>query len=165
MSALILRAIVSGTVAAAATTLTAALAGRRVTGSYVAPINASSHVLWGEAPARKNTPSLKYTGTGPLLNHGASVFWAIFYELLPGKARLTPGGPILGGMLVSAAAYVIDYHVVPKRLTPGFEKRLPEKAIALIYVAFAAGLCARDLLLSRTSSKAIALEKEGRTLH
>jgi hypothetical protein len=165
MTSLILRALVSGTLAAVTTTFTAALAGRRITRSYAAPINATSHVLWGEASTRENAPSLKYTGTGLLLNHGASIFWAVFYELITSGTYFTRGRTFLSGALVSAAAYVIDYHVVPQRLTPGFEKRLPEKALAMIYVALAAGLCARDLLLPRTSAKARVLEQGKRTLH
>jgi hypothetical protein len=165
MSSLIIRALVSGTVAAVTTTLTASLAGRRITGSFAAPLNATSHVIWGEAANQENTPSFKYTGTGYLLNHGATVFWAVFYELLTGRTRLTRGQALGSGALVAAAAYVVDYHVVPKRLTPGFEQRLPEKALALIYVTLAAGLCIRDLIFPPTSSKAKALEKGKRILH
>ncbi len=34
----------------------------------------------------------------------------------------------------------MDYHVVPQRLTPGFELRLPRRRFAPIYAALAAGL-------------------------
>ena len=47
---------------------------------------------------------------------------------------------------VSATAYVTDYCVVPKRLTPGFELRLPRRALAPIYAALALGLSLRDVL-------------------
>ena len=163
MTSLIIRALVSGTIAAATTTIAATLAGRRIAGSYTAPINATSHILWGEAANHENTPSFKYTGAGFLLNQGASVFWAVFYELLAGSMRLSRGRALVSGALVSAAAYVVDYHVVPKRLTPGFEQRLPEKALALIYVALAAGLCIRDLVLPPSKTKVLAKEK--RILH
>jgi hypothetical protein len=49
---------------------------------------------------------------------------------------------------VSALAYLTDYHVVPKRLTPGFELRLPGGALAAAYAALALGLSARDLVSS-----------------
>jgi hypothetical protein len=51
----------------------------------------------------------------------------------------------LAAAAVSSAAYVTDYYVVPRRLTPGFELRLPGSALALIYAALALGLSARDL--------------------
>ena len=53
------------------------------------------------------------------------------------------------GAATSAIAYVVDYHVVPRRLTPGFELRLPGAALAGIYAAMALGLAARDLLGER----------------
>ncbi|HEY2022725.1 hypothetical protein [Paraburkholderia sp.] len=40
----------------------------------------------------------------------------------------------------TAAAAVGDYIVVPKRFTPGFEYHLPARHIAMVYIAFGAGL-------------------------
>lgn len=71
------RALVSGSVAAAAVTLVASLAGRRATGSYAAPLNATSHFLWGGRAGRRNDYSLKYTASGFIANYGAAVFWAL----------------------------------------------------------------------------------------
>jgi hypothetical protein len=144
MTSLLARALLSGSVAAAAVTLVASAAGRRTTGAYAAPLNATSHFLWGERAGRRNDYSLKYTATGFTANYGASVFWALFYEALAGRMP-----PLVRGAAVSALAYATDYHVVPKRLTPGFEMRLPGRALAAIYAALAVGLSARDLL-SRT---------------
>ncbi len=156
MHPLVLRALVSGTLAAATTTLAAALAGRRATGSYVAPVNATSHIVWGETAAHEDDASIKYTATGLLLNHGATVFWALFYEMLSGGVRVARGRALLDGALVSAAAYIIDHHVAPKRLTPGFELRLSGKVLGLIYSALAAGLCIRDVLTRQPALKAKA---------
>jgi hypothetical protein len=156
MASLIIRALISGTLAAAATTLTAAVTGRRATGSYTAPINATSHIVWGDAAAHENNSSIKYTATGFLLNHGATVFWALFYEMLSGGVRFARGRALLDGALVSTVAYLIDYYVVPRRLTPGFEKRLPGKTLMMIYTALAAGLSARDLLTRQPTLKAKA---------
>jgi hypothetical protein len=69
------------------------------------------------------------------------VFWALFYEALADRMA-----PLARGAAVSALAYVVDYHVVPRRLTPGFEMRLGRPALAAIYAALAFGLSARDLL-------------------
>ena len=68
----------------------------------------------------------------------------MFYELLrpskPGRAEAA-----LRAAVVSAAAYVTDYHLVPRRLTPGFELRLRRLALLPIYVSLALGLMVRDL--------------------
>lgn len=145
------RAVVSGTLAAAAVTLVTAVAARRATGSSAAALNATSHVLWGERAGRKNAYSMKYTGIGAAANYGASVFWACLYELLAGSAPRTRSRALLGGAVTSAVAYVTDYHIVPRRLTPGFEMRLPRAALAGVYVALALGLSARDLVTSRAA--------------
>jgi hypothetical protein len=47
---------------------------------------------------------------------------------------------------VSALAYLVDYHMVPRRFTPGFEKVLPRQALLPIYLAIAAGLIAGTLV-------------------
>lgn len=141
----------SGALAGCATTLAAAVAGRRVTGSYTAPLNATSHFLWGERAGWQNRPSLKFTATGVATNFAASVFWALFYEGLAARRKRTPARALADATLVCAAAYVTDYHLVPKRLTPGWEMRLPGRALAAVYGALALGLCARDLLQTSDS--------------
>lgn len=139
------RALVSGTIAAAAVTLVASLAARRATGSPAAALNATSHFLWGERAGQENAYSVKYTGTGFIANYSASVFWALFYEALGQRKPRRPARALLDGALVSAAAYITDYHVVPKRLTPGFEMRVPPAALACVYAALAFGLSLREL--------------------
>jgi hypothetical protein len=143
------RALVSGTLAAAAVTLVASLAARRATGSSTAALNATSHFLWGERAAQEDRYSVKYTGTGFVANYGASIFWALFYEALAGRKNRNPARALLDGALVSAAAYVTDYHVIPRRLTPGFEMRMPRAALACVYAALALGLSLRDLIKIR----------------
>ena len=139
-----MRALVSGTLAAAAVTLVASFASRRATGSYASALNATSHFLWGDRAARRHAYSLKYTGVGFAANYAASAFWALFYEMLGRGRRRSPMRALRDGALVSALAYVVDYQVVPKRLTPGFELRLPRRALAAVYAALAVGLALRD---------------------
>lgn len=140
-------ALLSGSIAAVATSVVAALCGRAATGSYAAPLNATSHIAWGEQAARRDDASLQYTGTGLVLNWGACVFWALAYESIP------QGAPPARAALVSAAAYVVDYHVVPRRLTPGFELRLGKVGLAAIYAALTLGLCARDAVTGGISAR------------
>ena len=142
----------SGTLAAAAVTLVASIASRRFTGSYASALNATSHFLWGDRAARRHAYSWKYTGIGFAANYSASVFWALFYELLGRGKRRSAKHALRDGALVSALAYVVDYHVVPKRLTPGFELRLPRRALAGVYGALAVGLAVRDVYRGRLST-------------
>jgi hypothetical protein len=151
------RALISGTVAGLGVALAASLAGKRESGSYAAPLNATSHIVWGDKAAQKDDVSLKYTATGSLLNHASAVLWATLYEYLFGAraaASDTPRQflrPVVGAMAVTAGAYVTDYYLVPKRFTPGFEKRLSGKSLAIVYGALALGLAVSGL--ARTSSR------------
>jgi hypothetical protein len=142
---------VSGAVAAGATTACVALAGARDSGSAVAPINATSHIAWGESAGRVETIDAKHTLTGAALNLGACVFWATFYERAFGRAaeRGEVGTALLGGAAVAAAAYVTDYHVVPKRLTPGWELRLSPRSLGAAYAVLALALPLSGLLRRR----------------
>ena len=139
------RSLLSGSLAALAVTLVASLAARRSSGSAAAALNATSHLLWGERAGRQDAYSMKYTATGFATNYGASIFWALFYEALGRGKRRRPQRALLDGALVATAAYITDYHIVPRRLTPGFEMRISPGALALVYAALALGLSAREL--------------------
>lgn len=145
------RAAVTGAVAAGTTTLSIALAGRRDSGSAVAPINATSHIAWGESAGRVEKIDAKHTLVGAALNVGACMFWATFFERWFGRAvaRGDIGKAMLGGAAVAATAYVIDYHVVPKRLTPGWESRISPRSLATTYAVFALTLPLAGLLRRR----------------
>lgn len=146
------RALTSGTIAGLATAAATALAGKRDIGSYAAPLNATSHVVWGESAALQNKPSLKYTLTGFMLNHASAIFWAAIYEKFFGArsarsaARSLPLRPLLGATVVTAGAYAFDYYLIPQRLTPGFEKRLSGRSLLAVFGVLALGLAARDLI-------------------
>jgi hypothetical protein len=119
-----------------------------------APINAVSHILYGDEAANHTEPSLAYTATGALLNAGAMFAWGGVYAML---RRAVPQRSASSAIVLSAAtaalAYVVDYHVVPRRLTPGFEKRLPIEAMACIYGALAIGLAAGDVLTAPAAAR------------
>jgi hypothetical protein len=142
------RALASGTVAGMTSAIAAALVGRYETASYAAPLNATSHVLWGEKATQQDDASLKYTLTGFLLNHAAAVFWAMAYEKLFAR-RKGIVAPVLGAAAVTAGAYVTDYYLVPKRFTPGFEKRVSGRSMAMIYGALALGFVAATMVSAR----------------
>ncbi|CAI8844843.1 hypothetical protein [Methylocaldum szegediense] len=142
-------ALISGTIAAIATTLAAAACGKAERSGAIAPLNAVSHITWGNRAARREDVSLKYTGTGFVLNHAAAVLWASLYERWFGRdaesgnvARALAGGAVVAGL-----AYLTDYHLVPERLTPGYEKRLSGKALAAVFGSLALSLPLRGLLL------------------
>jgi hypothetical protein len=146
--------LIAGAFASVASTLALALAGRRETGSAVAPTNAISHWLWrGEAYA-VDRPTLRHTVVGYVIHHLSSTFWAVLYAGLHGNRREAQTVPkaMAGATVAAALACAVDYKATPKRLTPGFEHRLSTGAIALVYGAFAIGLAAGCLAANKRSS-------------
>ena len=141
-------AVSSGAVSAVATAGSVSLAGARDTGSAVAPLNATSHVAWGDDAGDFEGVDTRHTLLGVLLNAGACVFWATFYERYFGRAadRSDIATALLGGSVVAAAAYVTSQHIVPKRLSPGWEQRLSGRSLAASYAVLAISLTLRGLM-------------------
>lgn len=140
---------VAGTVASVVSTAVLALMGKRQDGEAVAPVNAVSHWAWGDDAAQVLRPTWRHTLTGLLTQHAASIFWAALYSRVYGHrpdAKELPQA-IAGGIATSAVAYVVDYTVTPKRLTPGYELRLDGKGMLAVYAALAVGFTAGALLL------------------
>jgi hypothetical protein len=146
----LLRALSTGSLAGLTTTAAVALVGAREADNPVAPINATSHVLWGDEAGTADAVDLKHTAPGLLTNIGAGVFWALVHEALLASVR--PREPSTGaatGAAVAALAYVVDYHLLPRRLTPGWELRVSRRGVALGFVTLGACLAIAGILRTR----------------
>jgi hypothetical protein len=111
----------------------------------VQTINATSHWFWGDRAGRTRAVDGKHTALGFVTHHLASILWASVFQAV---RRSSPGrSPLVDAAGVSVLAAVVDYLVVPRRLTPGWEKVVSPTAIALAYGAMTIGLiatCPRD---------------------
>lgn len=136
------RALRSGSLASIASTGALAASGVRDCQSAYAPINAVSHWLWKDRALRKDDPSLRYTASGYVIHHLASIFWASLFEgMAEATARPRSNKEVLfDAATVAALAAVIDLRCTPERLTPGFERRLSPAPLTAVYVAFGLGL-------------------------
>jgi hypothetical protein len=142
--------LLSGTIAALLSAGVLAIAGRREAGSAVAPTNAESHWLWGDESLREDRPTLKHTLTGAVTHHLSSIFWATLYAAIAGRGRKRSVGEALaGGVATSVTAAVVDYGLMPKRLTPGFEHRVSKTSTAAALGAIGVGVAIGAMLLSR----------------
>lgn len=142
---------IAGSVASVLSTAVLAALGQRQAGSAVAPTNAESHWLWGEESLLEDRPTLRHTLVGYVTHHLATVFWATLYFKLYGhrdEARRWPQA-LAGGAATGAAAALIDYTVVPKRLTPGFEHRVSAGGMVATFAALAAGVALAGMLMDR----------------
>jgi hypothetical protein len=142
--------IVSGSLASILSASYLAWAGGR-RGHPAAPLNAVSHWFFGNRSLRQDEPSARYTLTGYLTHHSASIFWGTLYAKLWGARQQAkqPLPALAGGVAAAAVACFIDYQLTPKRLTPGFEHRLGRPEMAKVYACFALGLAIGSLLMKR----------------
>ncbi|HTJ43419.1 MAG TPA: hypothetical protein VL463_15045 [Kofleriaceae bacterium] len=131
--------IVAGAAATGATTMAGLALGARQTPTPWAPFDATSHIAWGEDAKQHTRLDAKHTLVGLALNAGAMFVWAGVHALLGGRTRSIPA-QIASAAGVSAIAYAVDYHAVPARLTPGFEKRLNRRAVGAMFVVLAGAL-------------------------
>lgn len=151
LTELVTRTLQTAGPATAATTAAVAACGAIDEGNSIAPVNAVSHIVWGDEAAEQDEASLKYTAPGVALNAAAVASWAGVYELGFGR-RARQGdvkAALIGGVATAALAYVTDYYIVPRRFTPGFEKRLSAPSMFAVYAALAASLPLASLLASR----------------
>jgi hypothetical protein len=116
-----------------------ALLGKLTIGTAARPLNAISHILWGREAGRQQNWSIKYTGSGLILNQLACLFWAGCYEIMIHEKRPPE---ISKAVAMSAVAYLTDYHVVPRRFTPGFELLFHRRMFPWLYAALAGSLVA-----------------------
>ena len=141
--------LVSGTLAGVFSAVALLVTGKRETGSAVAPVTAESHWLWGDESLQEDRATWRHTLTGIVTHQLSTVFWATLYALVRGKRQAVRNIPeaLLGGIATSAAAAAIDYTLMPRRLTPGFEHRLSTPAMVGVFAALAGGIALGALLL------------------
>lgn len=140
--------------AAAASSAVLAWRSRLDTGQSSAGFNAVSHWLWPEKALKADDPSLRYTGTGAAVHVMSSLLWAALYGWwLKGAGRRSSISDALGkAAAVTSVAALVDLKLVPDRLTPGFERRLSPRSVALVYASFGAGLLVAGALALRSRS-------------
>ena len=142
-SALLGRALLSGSAASAASALVLLARSRAEAGSAAAGINAPSHWVHGEPAIRQRRWTGAHSALGSAIHHLSSVFWAMAFEALLARRPRTPATLAAAG--ISGVAALTDLKLVPYRLTPGFQRHLRPASLALVYLAFGAGLAAAAL--------------------
>ena len=132
----------------AAVTVLARAEGRPPLG----PVNASSHWLWGDEAARHGEADLAHSAIGGATNVGAGMFWGALFGAHLHHSRSAPAEIVRDGAVLGALAGLLDYGLLPRRLTPGWELVLSGRSVVLSMAAMAAGAVAGGLLARRTGS-------------
>lgn len=140
-------ALYSGAGAALASLAAIATLSKLEGHSAVRPINATSHVLWGDEDAPRERTDMVHTVPGALINVGSAFFWGtIFAFVSPPAAKQTATSMITRAFGTSLFATALDYGLVPRRLRPGWELALRARSVALALGAMGAGLAAGGLV-------------------
>lgn len=159
---LLLDALACGGAASIASSAALLAYGELECGDPAAPLNGPSQWVWGRHAPYRSGFSWRYTGIGFLVHHLASTFWGVVYEAVRGR-HARPARDVALAACVSAVACVVDYELTPERLTPGFQKRLSRRALAGVYVVFAAGLAAGALLRAQAPGRMTTLPRTRRS--
>jgi hypothetical protein len=139
----ILDCLISGAAGGLLSHVVASAASRAERGRGALAMHAVSHIAWGDDPESHEGRDPHNWIIGAALHHGASVFWATFFEALFGReAERSTGSALVGGATIATAAYITDYHVVSERFKPGFEAHISNRSLFMIYAALAVGLAA-----------------------
>ena len=105
------------------------------------PFNATSHWLHGQAAGRLNTADMRHTGLGLATNQAAAMFWGSLFGLyLAARPRHGNGRIMRDAALMGLIASLVDYGLMPKRLTPGWELALRRTSVGFAMAAMALGL-------------------------
>ena len=152
----------SGTVSGLLMSTVVGIVSRLTRGQSGQGLNAISHILWGAKAAQQPAWTLRYTATGLVLNQVACLFWAGCYEVLRQTNRphrVTTSAA--DAMAIAALAYVADYHLIPKRFTPGFEWVFSSTLFSLLYLGLADSLLAGSACGGRTPRASAKNETPG----
>lgn len=110
-------------------------------------MNATSHWLHGDRAGRSGAADMQHTAVGYATHHASAVFWGFVFETLRARRQTHDAASIIGdAAIVSALAAVVDYGIVPKRITPGWETVLDNRSVAAGFVALAGGLALGGML-------------------
>lgn len=148
---LLLDAQCSGCVASLLSTLVVSLFSHLRTGHAAAGTNSASQWIWYPQARSRSAASWRHTGIGYLIHHASSVFWAVGYQLLR-PAETDRRGQALRAASIAAVAYWVDYKVVPRRLSPGFEGKIGAAGMWATYAAFGVGLVLGSRRRSRSGN-------------
>jgi hypothetical protein len=145
-------ALQSGTVASVLSSAVLASRGAIERHDPAGPMNGPSQWIWGLGAPYVRGFSFRHTVLGYLIHHASSILWAAMFEKAAARRAARPAVETLAlAGATAVVASIVDFKLVPRRLTPGFEKRLSRQSLVLTYGAFALALAGAVLLTRKRS--------------
>ena len=145
-SQLLISIVLTGTVASLVSAAALGALAKAEGENVLQPANATSHWLHGARASRQGAMDLAHTGVGLVTHHASALFWALPFEAWQALYPHRSSAEIVRDAIVmSAIAAGVDYGLVPRRLTPGWELVLSKKSMVGAFASLAAGLAAGAL--------------------
>src|SRR5512134_1836961 len=133
---LISRALASAVLSSLVSTAVAGALSRGAGRAAAEPLNAVGGHLAGAPAVLSKRMSLQSTLPGVAINLGGCLFWAAVVEAWAQARPPARAADALGrGAIAASLAYLVDYHALPPRLRPGYERKLSPPQIMIIYAA------------------------------
>ena len=112
-------------------------------------MTAISHIVFGDSAFSPGRIDLKHFAIGFVLNVMAMIGWSSLTELGFQALNVDSHRIVVSATMaiaVAVLAYFTDFHIVPKRFTPGFEHILSRRALFVTYFFlalsfFIGGMC------------------------
>jgi hypothetical protein len=125
------------------TTASILIASTIENGAPWSALNCITHIIDGDDKEQPTEFSPRSSLLGLSLNATAMIIWGIAYEacLHADGKKSTP----VTSIVATSGAVVTDYLLVPKRFTPGIEKKLSFGGVAASYLVIAATLALSPL--------------------
>lgn len=136
-----------GVGAATSTIAALTLLARAEDKSPLSPLNATSHSFAGPEAGREEDFRPLLTGPGIATNIAASFFWgSVTAALLTRQKSPSRVQSVATAAAVTGLAGLVDYGLVPKRLTPGWEHALRNRSVVAAMAAMGIGLAGGALI-------------------
>lgn len=144
------RVLVSAALSSLTTVALASTLGRLSGRSPAEPMNAVGSHVAGQHASYRTSFSLQSTLPGVLINLGGCLFWSNVMEWWVRQQPLAGSRDALRrGAVAAALAYLVDYHGIPRRLRPGYERKLSRAQLLLVYSSLALALPLRAWVAGR----------------
>lgn len=116
----------------------------------LAPLNATSHWIRGPAAGLRDGADLRHTGVGLATHQVSAMLWGAVYGLWAAHGdEKAPARLVAGALATGTIAGAVDYGLMPRRLTPGWEHALPKAGVVAGLAGLATGLAVGALALRR----------------
>jgi hypothetical protein len=105
------------------------------------PFNATSHWLRGKKAAQFQTADFAHTVPGIMTNQAAAMFWGAvlgtYFALRPPRSN---AGIFRDAAWLGTLALLVDYGLLPRRLSPGWHLALSRKSVLIGFMSMSLGL-------------------------